>query len=74
MRGSEHFASATSPVKKQPRKGPATTVALLSNYLSIVYSFCDQPHPSSVCGSVTDINKRKQLLVKAGSVLVEGVH
>ena len=63
-------ANAASPVKKQPREGPATTSALLSNNFSIVCSFCGQPHPSSECGSVTDVGERKQLLVKAGRCFV----
>ena len=63
-------ANAASPVRKQPREGPVTTLALLSNNSSIVCSFCGQPHPSSECGSVTDIGERKQLLVKAGRCFV----
>ena len=62
-------ANAASPVRKQPREGPVTTSALLSNNSSVVCSFCGQPHPSE-CGSVTDVGERKQLLVKAGRCFV----
>ena len=58
--------SVTSPVKKQPREGSVTASALLSNNSSIACSFCSQPHPSSDCGSVTDVGERKWILVKAG--------
>ena len=58
--------TVTSPVKKQPREGPVTASALLSNNSSIACSFCSQPHPSSDCGSVTDVGERKRILVKAG--------
>ena len=57
--------TVTSPVKKQPREGSVTASALLSNNSSIACSFCSQPHPSSDCGSVTDVGERKQILVKA---------
>ena len=58
--------TVTSPVKKQPREGSVTASALLSNNSSIACSFCSQPHPSSDCGSVTDVGERKRILVKAG--------
>ncbi|KAL5459979.1 hypothetical protein EMCRGX_G033382 [Ephydatia muelleri] len=57
--------TVTSPVKKQPREGSVTASALLSNNSSIACSFCSQPHPSSDCGSVTDVGERKWILVKA---------
>ena len=63
-------ANAASPVERQPREGPVTTSALLSNNSSVVCSFCGQPHPSSECGSVNDVGERKQLLVKAGRCFV----
>ena len=58
--------TVTSPVKKQPREVSVTASALLSNNSSIACSFCSQPHPSSDCGSVTDVGERKRILVKAG--------
>ena len=58
--------TVTSPVKKQPRECSVTASALLSNNSSFACSFCSQPHPSSDCGSVTDVGERKRILVKAG--------
>ena len=61
--------SVCSPVKKQSREYP-TAAALFSNNSAPVCSYCDQPHSSSSCQMITDLGRRKQILMRSGRCFV----
>ena len=68
--------SVCSPVKKQSRDYP-TAAAVFANNSSPTCSYCDQSHSSSSCQTITDLGRRKQILMKSGWCFVclkEGTH
>ena len=65
----ERASVSVCPVKKQRREYP-TAAALFSNNSSPACSYCDQPHSSSSCQTITDLGRRKQILMKSGRCFV----
>ena len=66
----ERAAMNTSAQPRKPVRDYSTAAALLSDTLSPLCAFCDQPHYSTHCGVVTDHEKRKQLLLKGGRCFI----
>ena len=65
----ERASVSVCPAKKQSREYP-TAAALFSNNSSPACSYCDQPHSSSSCQTITDLGRRKQILMKSGRCFV----
>ena len=66
----ERAATNTSAQPRKPTRDYSTAAALLSDTSSLSCAFCDQPHYSTHCRVVTDHEKRKQLLLKAGRCFI----
>ena len=64
-RAASHSVSPTQP-GRQPRDQP-TTAALLSGASKPCCSYCQQPHSSTTCTSVTDPDSRKRILRSGAS-------
>ena len=60
------WASMNTTQPKKPTRDYSTAAALLSDTSSPLSVFCDQSHYSTNCRVVTDHEKRKELLLKAG--------
>lgn len=69
----ERVNAVTKTVKKQERDGTGslnTTANLFSSGHSPSCCYCQQSHPSGSCDSVVDVEKRKQVLKKAGRCFI----
>ena len=60
------MASMNTTQPKKPTRDSSTAAALLSDTSSPLSVFCDQSHYSTNCRVVTDREKRKEQLLKAG--------
>ena len=59
-----------SPQVKKHTKDQHTAAALISVNPSSSCCYCHQPHPSDACGTVVQVDARKQILKKSGRCFV----
>ena len=60
------FISVPNSQSNQTNKKPKTIPAARTFLSNATCAYCDQQHPTTSCGTVTDIEQRKRILRKAG--------
>ena len=66
----ERAGISSVQLPRRPTRDPPTAAALMSSDTRPTCSFCEHPHPSSLCKIVTNPEARKQILRRTGRCFV----
>ena len=66
----ERAGISSVQLPRRPTRDPPTAAALMSSDTRPMCSFCEHPHPSSLCKIVTNPEARKQILRRTGRCFV----